>query len=195
MVACYTVEDAPIYGTVAVNATFNYIYDGTADIQSQIQAHPQGVVMGSVFTGTYSSSNKPIPPTAAGATTLSIAVHRPASGSDPAMVVAVTRVWTGSGVVNPVTNLAFRTDTITPGVYSMDARENDGLVALTNDLGNNTSCLLALSFGGSVTVTSAVNTDQPSGGSIAFNGSDILLYHPTETPVGDISDAGTCPKE
>ncbi len=195
MVACYTVEDAPVYGTVAVNATFNYIYDGSADIQSQIQAHPQGVVMGSVFTGSYGTTNKPIPPTAVGATTISLAIHRPASGSDPAMVVAITRVWTSSGVVNPLINLAFRTDVIAPGVYSMDARESDGFVALTNETGPDTSCLLAISFGGSLTVTSAVSTDQPSGGSIAFNGSDILLYHPTETPVGDISDEGTCPKE
>ncbi len=197
---CYIDENAPVYGTIAVNATFNYIYDGDSDIQTQIQANQTGLVMSSVFTGTY-AVDKPIPPTASGATTLSLALHQAASGSNPATIRVVTRVALSNGtIVNPMVQLRFPSDVIVPGSVSTDAaQQGTAVVALLNSTGPNTYCLLAYSFGGSVTVTAATNTNQVSGGSLAFNGSGIPVYHPTETPIGDISgnlgSLSACPKE
>lgn len=194
--ACYIDENATVYGTLAVNATFNYIYDGNSDMPPQIQAHPEGVVSSSVFSGTYAAGNISIPPTASQSQTASLAMHLAATASNPARVVAHMQVSTQAGIVNPMVQLLFPDDAIIPGTVSMDAsKEGSGFTILLNSTGTGTRCLLAISFGGTVTVTAAANTDQVSGGSLAFNGSGIMVYYPAETPLGDLSDANTCPKE
>lgn len=198
--ACYTDENAPVYGTIAVNAVFNYIYDGDSDVNTQIQADSSGVISSSVFTGSYAATDKPIPPTAAGAQTLSLALHYAVSGANPATVRIITQVRTQTGIVNPMVQLQFPNDAITTGTVPLDGGQpGSGRAALVNSTGPNTICLLAYAFGGSVTVTAAAGTNQVSGGSISLNGTGIPLYYPTETPLGDLSgqlgSTQICPKE
>ncbi|HOW51798.1 MAG TPA: hypothetical protein PLV42_07125 [bacterium] len=198
---CRIDENAPVYGTLTlVNTTFAYIYDGNTSIATQVQNNPAGLVNSSVFSGTYAASNKPIPPTASGSQARSLAAHYAAAGQTPAMIRILMQVTTESGALNPMVQLRLPSDNIIPGVISMDGSQaGAGSVVLVNSTGTSTSCLLAYSFGGSVTVTAATNTTAVSGGTLTLSGSGIEIYYPTETPLGDITDQlGTttiCPKE
>lgn len=50
-------------------------------------------------------------------------------------------------------------------------------------------CIAAIAFGKKMEVTNAFNVMQDGGGgSISFSGFDIPLYHPTETPIGDLTE-------
>ncbi len=196
--ACFTV-DVPAYGTMAANANFAYIYDGDGDLNAQLQANSSGAIMSGVLTGSYAASNKPIPPTG-GVQTYSIAVHSAADGTNPASVAVQQVVQTQTAIVNPVAILAFASDVIAPGQFTVDlTQEATAMSYLINVDANNNQCLLAFVSGGTVNVTAATNTTAASGGSIAFNATNLKLYHPTETPFGDISgqlgSTTACPKE
>ena len=49
------------------------------------------------------------------------------------------------------------------------------------------SALLAVASGGQLSVTVAESTTDPDGGSLTVQATDLPLYHPTNTPYGDIS--------
>lgn len=199
MDACFTV-DVEAYGTVnANNTTFNYIYDGDGDLNSQIQSNQSGLLMNAVFTGTYGASNKPIP--GAGASqTIALAIHQAASGGNPAILAVMQQSSNGQSIVNPIPQLMFPTDAITPGQFDMDpTKEGSATFVLLNAVGTSDSCLLAYCFSGTTNVTAATNTTAASGGSIALGVTNAKVYYPTETPAGDISGSFTgitmCAKE
>ncbi len=197
--ACFINENAPVYGTVNANNTaFNYIYDGDGDLNTQIQSNMSGVVMQAVFTGTYTASNKPIPPAGA-SQNLALAMHVAADGSSPASIIVMQQSASGQSIVNPIVQLMFPSDQITPGQYDMDpTKQGSAALVLANAVGQS-ACLLAYCFSGTTNVTAAVNTTQTSGGSITFGVTNAKVYYPTETPIGDISGqlsgAQICPKE
>jgi hypothetical protein len=199
MDACFTI-DVAAYGTINGPSTaFNYIYDGDGDLNAQINANQAGLLMNAVFTGTYGASNKPIP--GAGAQqTIALAMHGAADGTNPAYLAVLQQSQTQQGVVNPILQLMFPTDAITPGQYDMDpTKEGAVVMIMLNAVGSDSSCLLAYGFSGTTSVTAANNTTAASGGSITFGVTNSKVYYPTETPVGDISGSFTgisiCPKE
>ena len=200
MDACFTNPNAPVYGTVNANSTqFKYIYNGDADLNQQIQSNMSGVVLAAVFTGTYGTTNKPIPGMGA-QQTLALAVHYAASGSNPAVVAVMQQSQTQTSIVNPIVQLVFPTDNISPGQYDMDPTKQDSVVlVLLNAIGTQDACLLAYCFSGTTNVTAAVNTTAPSGGSITMGVTNAKVYYPKETPIGDISGQiqgiTTCAKE
>ncbi|HOW52630.1 MAG TPA: hypothetical protein PLV42_11380 [bacterium] len=205
MDACFTVDVAP-YGNITANAAFTFFYDGSctpADtcLGDQVNGNQAGLVMNSVFGGTY-GSGKPVPGVG-GQQTLSLAMHTNADNTTdpvtPASVVVMMQSQTQTGIVNPVVQMGFPSDAITPGQLSTDAsQQGSAYLVLLNSLGN-TSCLLAYSFGGTVNVTAASNTTAPGAGTLNFDSTKIEVYYPKETPMGDISgNLGTtqvCPKE
>lgn len=199
MDACFTI-DAPVYGTVnANNTSFGYIYDGDGDLNSQTQSNQAGVVVAAVFTGTYAASNKPIP--GAGAVqTIALVMHNAAAGQNPASLTAMQQSQTQTAVVNPIIQMWFPTDNVTPGQYDMDpTKEGSAGFVLLNAVGQSDACLLAYCFSGTTNVTASNNTTAASGGSISFGVTNAKVYYPTETPAGDISGSFSgitiCPKE
>lgn len=192
-------DTVPVYCTLAANATFAYIYDGNGDLQAQLNANQSGYLTSAVFTGGFGDLEKPVPPAAA-VQTIAFSYHLAASGGQPAQIIVTQQSFDGNhAVVSPFVQMSPPSDVITPGQFSVDAsKAGSGYVILANSLGVS-NCLLAYSFGGSITVTEATNTSAASGGSLAFVGNGLLLYYPTETPVGDISSKlsgiTVCPKE
>ncbi len=186
MDACFTVNVTP-YGTMnAPNANIPYIYDGDGDVNAQLQANQSGAVMNGVFTGTYGPS-KPLPPNG-GQQTFALAIHYAADGANPAALQVQQLTQTSTALVNPIILFQFTTDAVTPGQYTVDlTQEATALSYLINVDANNNQCMLAFVSGSTVNVTASTNTTAPSGGSITFNATNLKLYHPTETPFGDIS--------
>jgi len=88
----------------------------------------------------------------------------------------------------PLAVFRFKSDAITAGTYTADWDEASNSYAyLMVPVDASNKCLAAISFGGSVTVSSSENTINADGGKIVFTGTKIPLYHPTRTPIGDLT--------
>ena len=195
--ACFTV-DVDAYGTLNANSTaFGYIYDGDGDLNAQIQSNQAGLVVANFFTGTYGASNKPVPGTGA-VQTIALVFHNVAA-ENPASLTAMQQSQSQTDIINPIAQMWFPSDAVTPGQYDMDpTKEGSAGLVLLNAVGDN-ACLLAYCFSGTTNVTAANNTTAASGGSITFGVTNAKVYYPTETPAGDISGSlgsiTICPKE
>ena len=74
--------------------------------------------------------------------------------------------------------------------------DNDILVAIGEQMGDGSGdidvdslCISAIAFGKTMVVSNAFNVMQDGGGgTITYSGFDIPLYHPTETPLGDLTE-------
>ncbi|HNZ54898.1 MAG TPA: hypothetical protein PKN76_12240, partial [bacterium] len=59
----------------------------------------------------------------------------------------------------------------------------------TTDIDVNSLCIAAIGFGKKMEVSNAFNVmADGGGGTITYSGFDIPLYHPTETPLGDLTE-------
>lgn len=59
----------------------------------------------------------------------------------------------------------------------------------TTDIDVNSLCIAAIAFGKKMEVSNALNVmADGGGGTITYSGFDIPLYHPTETPLGDLTE-------
>ncbi len=197
---CYVGQKVDTYGIVKPigDKTFGFLLDSDKmSDNAYVQAHPAAVLMEAVFQGTV--GNEPFPP--AGAMHMSLGIHQAAQGtSSPAMVAIMQQSVQLPNPVNPLVQMGFLTDNLSPGIYII---QKDVSMVLLNieDLQSQKVCLKAMAFGGAVVVKEAKNTNAKEGGSLKmFIPHDIKLYHPTETPIGDISDklsgggATVCPK-
>lgn len=103
----------------------------------------------------------------------------------------------------PQVVLMFNSENIpntTPGVndyYNISGiGDDDILIAIGEQMGDGTAeidvnslCISAIAFGKKMEVTNAFNVMQDGGGgNITYSGFDIPLYHPTETPLGDLTE-------
>ncbi len=186
--SCFSEDfSLPPYGNLnAGEETFSHIYDGDGDLESQIQDNPSGGVMQAFFTGSYGSQSDPIP--YPGTLTVAIAMHYAPNGTDPASVIVRQESAPQTGTRNFVVRLIFPTDAIGLGFSGMNsAVPGEVKLMLFEKLDENNECLMAMSFGGVTFVSDAQNTTAASGGSIRLGVIDALLYHPTETPYGDLS--------
>lgn len=193
------------YGILMASGIFTLVYNGDGDMDTQINADMSGLVNQPVFTGTYGKKKKPIPgePTeVVDAYTMSIAVRYGATAESPAIItVSQSTQDSTMALVNPAISFTLSVDGLEQGEHPLgfDPKGPDNIY-LVNSINNDTDyCLLALSIGGTVTVTAAKDTDQPYGASLSFVGAKIPVFHPTETPLGDVVeqlvDIPICPKE
>lgn len=96
----------------------------------------------------------------------------------------------------PQVVLMFKGDDIQPGYYNVSPLgENDVIIAVGEQMGDggdidvDSLCISAIGFGKTLEVITAINVMQDGGGGkIKYQGFDIPLYYPTETPIGDVSD-------
>ncbi|MBI5543271.1 MAG: hypothetical protein HY901_05245 [Deltaproteobacteria bacterium] len=184
------------YGKIdTIDFTTPYLLDfAQLNDQAYQQAHQNGFIQGAAFTGTYTSTGKAIPP--AGSSTIALGAH--GAGQNP-FVGVIQQSVSGQTVVNPIVQMQFYSDTITPGANPIGLTESDKAMLFIMDSQGSSSCIAAIGVG-SINVGAAGNTTA-EGGSISFTGSNVLLYHPTNTPYGDISAQITaqgetvCPKQ
>lgn len=142
---------------------------------------------GASFYGWYTYQHASIP--APQGQTITYGLHLPADASSPPSVtVTQYTVQNNSDIVNPYVYLAFATDKIQPGIVSvgLDAGVGAYLVLYHFLNGGSDYCAMAVGFG-ELNVIAAEKTTAPDGGMLAIGGQAIQLYHPTSTPIGDVS--------
>jgi len=96
----------------------------------------------------------------------------------------------------PQVVLMFKGDEIKPGYLNVSPLgDNDVIIAVgeqetdTGDIDVDSLCISAIGFGKTLEVITAINVmADGGGGTIKYQGFDIPLYHPTETPIGDVTD-------
>ena len=96
----------------------------------------------------------------------------------------------------PQVVLMFKGDEIVPGYLNVSPLgDNDVIIAVgeqeteSGEIDVDSLCISAIGFGQTLEVITAINVMQDGGGgTIKYQGFDIPLYHPTETPIGDVSD-------
>lgn len=189
-------EQLTAYGNLDVDFTTGYIYDGPMwemDLDYRWEHFTEGVVRDPVFTGSYGDGNEV--PDADTASSITHAEHRVAAGGNPAFVTVVQEsfgdaAWTV--LSNPDVRLEFASDVIEPGSYELGppGDPDHARLYLYDVLGMETLqiCILAVTCDGAIQVTEATSTTAIEGGTLSLSGSDIELYHPSSTPLGDLRD-------
>jgi hypothetical protein len=190
------------YGTLSGSFSSGFIFDSSRLSDSDyLSAHMEGIGMSGAFTGSFGSGGV-VPPGGA-AQTIALAAHIAAAGSSPATVAVIQQSQDMSyNIVNPIVQITFPSDDVADGDYDLNITEaDDVMLALFNATGPSSQCVLALGIGGTITVTNAVDTTLTEGGTISVSFTDAPLYHPSSTPMGDITSdliaqgAEICPVE
>jgi len=96
----------------------------------------------------------------------------------------------------PQVVLMFKTDEVTTGFHKISPFGDESIIIAvgeqfnkTGDIDIDSLCIAAIGFGKKMDVKIAINVMQDGGGgAIHYEGFDIPLYHPTETPIGDVTD-------
>jgi len=110
--------------------------------------------------------------------------------------IAYTLTFQDIEMYGPQVVLMFKGDEITPDYYNVSPLgDNDVIIAVgeqeteSGEIDVDSLCISAIGFGKTLEVITAINVMQDGGGGvIKYQGFDIPLYHPTETPIGDVSD-------
>ena len=160
-----------------------------------VQQHYDGILFDPGFYGWYTYQKASIP-SALAEQTYTYGMHQPAMGGSPASVVITQYSIQGQDIVQPYVYLAFTSDNIQPGMVpvGLDADVGAYLVLYHMLNGGSDYCAMAVGFG-QLSVIAAQNTTAADGGTIAIGGQAIQLYHPTNTPMGNVSNyvGNVCP--
>jgi hypothetical protein len=170
------------YGSLTtVSMSSAFIFDGSKlSDQAYLQGHMDGVQMSPAFTGTYTTAGSPIPP--AGTQTLAVATHM----ANPPSVGIIQQSLSGQTLASPMVQMMFASDVLASGPVDVGLEQTSGAQLFVMDsTGAQSGCIAAIGIG-QVQVTNAVNTNATDGGQLALQGANIALYHPSDTPYGNI---------
>lgn len=181
-------NEAVVYGTVNLNFTTDFILDNnkSRDID-YLEDHKTAIQRGFAFEGSLGS------------------IEIPGNGIESVEAFPLKRKKDGKGeviilqmvfdeennysVVNPFVQIAIPESHINQGEM-VDVDFIDAAQIKVFDVDTETLapiCLHAVGFNSSLNVLKAENIIDVEGGAIMLQSKEIKLYHPTETPVGDIS--------
>lgn len=187
------VEDVALepYGRLIISFSTPFILDeDRINDPTYLEQHQDGILESAAFTGSY-GAGRSMPPAGADVT-VSFAARAPANASYPDRVAVNQQSSDGADFVNPLANLVLFFDDIEVGEYPVDISSVDRSIQLMlyNVLSDgSSSCVLAMGVGGFLQVTEATGTTAVDGGTLAVTASDLPLYYPTETPLGDMTES------
>lgn len=181
------------YGVLEVGFWSSYILDGQRLGEAEyMESHADDVFTSDThhaFEGSYGSSSSI--PAAAAALTRSMAASFPARDGKPAYLGIMQESWAdqeGTMPANPWVELDIMGDSIPVGNYEIGfGGDAQFLLTVLSEAGSD-SCVLAVGMGGYIEVPfSAIDATAPGSESIYLSSGGIPIYHPTDTPLGDIS--------
>ena len=187
------VYGACVFGAVDISFSTSFIYSGALldGGGSYRWDHFDSAVQSSgALTGIFDDS-APIPPSGA-YETFSYAIHYENSPGDWRLNVQQSSFTdsTHDTEMYPEGRIAFPTDNLTVGELPISLpgsnQANAVFIYLVTE-GSTDTCVHAFAYGKLLTITQATNTTADDGGQLAFWAADVPLYHPTQTPLGDIT--------
>ena len=183
-------------GSLNVDVSSTYIVDAArwASDAAYADEHPEAIIQSAPFSGSLEGVGA-LPPTAA-VSSMAVVQRASAGLSGGVEIIVAQQSFADAGrttLIAPQAELVFFGDAITPGVLALDAGElgASGSAALfVLDLPEGgTPCVAAVAHLAQGLVSSAVDTTSAEGGRLALSISDVPLFLPTNTPVGDVSPA------
>jgi len=180
------------YGVLDVGFWSSYILDGERLNEAEyMESHSDDVFTSGTlhaFEGSYGSGNTI--PAAAAVETRAMAARFPAIGDKPAYLGIIQESWVnleGTMPANPWVELDIMSDSIPVGDYEIGFGGGAQFVLTVLNEAGSDSCVLAVGMGGYIAVLFGA-IDVTPGSEVIFLGSaGIPIYHPTDTPLGDIS--------
>jgi len=183
------------YGTLNVSFSTAFIFDGArffADATYQSDNWAAGVTETPTATGSYGTA-LPIPG-ASGNHHISFAQRLVADANRGDHLELDQRSFveaTYDTAANPNVRIIFPSDDVQAQDYEVDAGDLADSVSpwvfVFNQVTSLSICVLAVASGGTLSVTAAESTTATDGGSLTLQATDLPLYHPTNTPYGDIT--------
>jgi len=186
------------YGYVKdISFSTPFLYDeAKLDNQTYFEQHPEGILYYGAFSGYYTSQQKFFPPP--NGQTVAYGAHSYGASGSPPGVYAVQYSFQGEDLIQPYIYLQFVSDQLKPGPVTIGLDGNAGAYfVLFHMLSDTDYCAAAVGFG-QIMLTVASNTTAQDGGKLSITAPNGLpLYHPTSTPIGDVSAyvGSVCPME
>ncbi len=187
------------YGTLTVSFATAFIFDSApfdASAAYWTDNWTAGVSEAPTCTGSYGGALTIPGPGPAAANTLSYAQHFAADANRGDHIEIAQRSFQDSSyaiesAANPNVRIIFPDDDLQVQDYDVDAGDlaetQSPWVLVFNQVTDLSSCVLAVASGGTLSVTAADSTTAVDGGGLTLAATDLLLYHPTNTPYGDIT--------
>jgi hypothetical protein len=152
-----------------------------------------GVQLTAAFGGYYKSGALPVP---SDGQTMVLGMHL----ASPPSLLIMQQTIAGNQVVSPTVQLKVLSDEVGVGPLAVGREQDADALLMVVDVGDAENVCLAAIGVGDVQVTHAVNTTASDAGQLAFEADFIVLYHPSDTPFGNIEDDFSeqipiCPKE
>jgi len=187
LAGCYF-GDAEVhpYGQILAEDEINirYFLNGNRmEDQMYLATHSAHVLPRAAFRGDYATES--FPPTGGNIVNMTYGWHVWTEGEGQLLILQYSSK--GMTPVSPMVQLLFLTDEIAPGIYVVGDEVAASIIEL--DPTTEYQCVSAVAYGGSVEVTAVKNTTQNEGGKVSYRiPHNIKLYHPTDTPLGDLSE-------
>lgn len=185
------------YGTLTVDFATAFIFDGArfyADATYQSDNWVAGVSETPTCTGTYGAALSIPGPGANAAGTITFAQRFVADENRGDHIEIEQRSFqeaTYENAADPHVCIVFPGDDLQVQSYDVDSRDLAESVSpwvyVFNQITSLSICVLAVASGGTLSVTAAESTTAVDGGGLTLQAVDLLLYHPTNTPYGDIT--------
>jgi hypothetical protein len=182
------------YGTLSIDFTTTFIFDGArffTDTTYQSDNWAAGVTESAVASGSYAAGTSIPGPSATN--TLAFAQRFVADANRGDRIEFDQRSYQDAGyqtAADPNVRVIFPSDGLQSQSYAVDAGDLAESVSpwvfVFNQVTDLSICVLAVASGGDLTVTAESTTDI-DGGSLTLQATDLPLYHPTNTPYGDIT--------
>ncbi|HNZ54641.1 MAG TPA: hypothetical protein PLW37_11785 [bacterium] len=182
-------DGAKPYGKMTINFKTDFIFDyDTADSQgdSYFDAHPEGIMTTPAFTGLFGyGKNAQIPFEGSSGDTADVVAYH----WDDGEIYVVQHMFSGQSVSAPRILLIVN-DSMKKGDILAMCPDKSFLqvIQLTNS--GSIDCLVGFALDETLpqlSVDEATDITAKDGGKLYLSGSDIIIYHPTDTPDGDLS--------
>jgi hypothetical protein len=182
------------YGTLTVDFTTAFIFDGARFTDPTYKADnwAAGVSETPTCIGTYGAALNI--PGASATSGYTFAQRFVADANRDDHIEIEQRSYeeaTYETAANPMVRIVFPGDDLQVQDYDTDARDLAESVSpwvyVFNQVTSLSICVLAVASGGTLSVTAAESTTAVDGGSLTLQATDLPLYHPTNTPYGDIT--------
>jgi hypothetical protein len=178
-----------VVGTLDISFDSGFIYDQSRLSETGYMAgHPEGLDTDGAFSGDCGAIGV-IPPTLADSQQ-ALAIRFVPSGGDPPFIAIQESYHQLTTVLDPIVIMQFPDDAVTVGTWGLDiSGAMSANLLVIDDISTGSPCVWAIAIGGTMTVTTAVDTTLDDGGQLAFEGTGVPLYRPVDTPRGDVTSA------
>jgi hypothetical protein len=175
-------DPAAGYGMItSIHVDTGFLFAGNRQNDAAYLAEHEaaGMQREAAFYGRYQTNNAPIPP---GSSTTVVSSYKGQNEEGGyVMVDQMSYVGSWGNWASPVVRVYLAENAVV-GSAPIGHASGDLAQLMVYDIVGGSLCLAAVGVGGTLEISRAEGLKQVDGGSLAFSGSNVRIYHPTATP-------------